>query len=374
MRVVSGTIALYAVGMALISSTQDGRPIYRVRWNYRREPETGRKKYDEKKFRRRADARAFERSITAAMTLDTERITVAELKAAWWTRHVDTEAVQLRTRRDYATQWSLRIEPFLGSRAVGKLTPALIAEWKEWMLAQGTGARSANKSLDTLKSLVRWGRSEGLVTNRSIDDVHRMRAPRPKPANPYTPAQIEQIVAGCKHLRDATMLSVAAYTGLRWSEFRALRWSDIDLDAAQPFVRLVRAVDGDRSMKSTKSDTERTVPILAPGVEALRSWREVAPDTELVFCNRVGRVISSDWYRDRCDAIRVASGIHFDPHELRDTYASILIAAGVGELELTLWLGHASVETTRRRYAKLFESRKTVHAARANELLASGLL
>jgi hypothetical protein len=32
------------------------------------------------------------------------------------------------------------------------------------------------------------------------------------------------------------------------------------------------------------------------------------------------------------------------------------------------------VETTRRRYAKLFEARKTQHAARANELLASGLL
>jgi len=360
--------------MALISSTQDGRPIYRVRWNYRREPVTGRKKYDEKKFRRRADARAFERTVTSATTPDTERITVVELKAIWWARHVDTDAVQLRTRRDYATQWSLRIGPFLGHRPVAKLTPAMIADWKDWMLAQGTGARSANKSLDTLKSLVRWGRSEGLATNRNIDDVHRLRAPKPKPANPYTPAEVERIVAGCKHLRDATMLSVAAYTGLRWSEYRGLRWSDIDLDAAQPFVRLVRSVDGDRTMKSTKSEMERTVPILSPGVDALRRWREVAPDTELVFCNRDGNVIASDWYRERCNAIREACGIHFDPHELRDTYASILIAAGVGELELTLWLGHASVETIRRRYAKLFESRKTAHAAKANELLASGLL
>jgi integrase len=367
-------VAAIVRGMALITSTQDGRPLYRVRWNYRRDPVTGRRTHDEKRFRKKADARVFERTVTAAMNLDTERITVGELKALWWVRHIDTAAIQLRTRRDYKTQYDLRVGPFLGHRAVGKLTPALMAEFKDWMVAQGVGARSANKSLDMLKSMVRWGRSEGIVTNRNIDDVRRLKAPRPKPANPYTPEQVERIAAGCQHLRDATMLTLAAYTGLRWSELRALRWSDLDLDAEQPHVRLVRSVDADRSIKSTKSDQERTVPILAPGVAALHAWRDVAPGTSLVFPNRNGRPLYNDWYRDRCKAIREACGIDFDPHELRDTYASILIAAGIGELELTLWLGHASVETTRRRYARLFESRKATLAGKANELLAGGTL
>lgn len=69
--------------------------------------------------------------------------------------------------------------------------------------------------------------------------------------------------------------------------------------------------------------------------------------------------------------IRKACGIHFEMHQLRDTYASILIQSGIGDAELTLWLGHRSTRTTIRRYGKLFEKRKEALASKANELLAS---
>jgi len=69
--------------------------------------------------------------------------------------------------------------------------------------------------------------------------------------------------------------------------------------------------------------------------------------------------------------IRKASGIHFEMHQLRDTYASILIQSGIGDAELTLWLGHRSTQTTIRRYGKLFEKRKAALAPKANALLAS---
>lgn len=36
--------------------------------------------------------------------------------------------------------------------------------------------------------------------------------------------------------------------------------------------------------------------------------------------------------------IRKASGIHFELHQLRDTYACLPIQSGIGEAELTLWL------------------------------------
>ncbi len=386
--------------MALISTQQDGRPLYRVRWNYRREND--REVFDERKFRSKTEARAFEKRITAATTSSTERITVAQLADAWLELHVSNRS--LRTQKDYRAQVDLRIKPFLGAKRCSRLTPATIAEWQRWMLDQErpvqtrtrdehgrlvrakayakTGPAVANKSFAALRAMLRWGRSVGMTETRAADDARPLPQSSPAPARPYTPDEVARIAAGCELLRDSTLVYVAAYSGLRWSELCALEWDDIDFDAET--IDLRRSLDIDRRTKSTKSGRERIVPVLAPGMTALREWREQAPaGIDLVFPDETGGPLSSNWYRhDRTmedvtsddrnlGRIRKACGIHFEMHQLRDTYASILIQSGIGDAELTLWLGHRSTQTTVRRYGKLFEKRKAALASKANELLAT---
>jgi len=325
--------------MAVIESTKEGRPLYRVRWNYHRID--GKLTYDEKRFRNRDEALEFHRGATAAHTTDTETITVDRLSNLWLAMHVDTDACQLRTRKDYRTQLQLRILPYLGTRQVSKLTPKIVGEFREWMVERPTGATTVNKSLDTLKNMIRWGRAEGLCTNQLIDGVRGVKRPRPKPANPYPPDDVKRIVEGCQWLREATLISVAAYSGLRWSELRALKWTDIDFGTGT--IDLTRSLDLDHTPKSTKSDRHRIVPILAPGLVALREWRKQTLHTgyDLVFPTRNGLPLREHgWYGKRLPKIRAACGIHFDLHELRDTYASILIATTeISAAELTLWLG-----------------------------------
>lgn len=352
--------------MALIETTRAGRPLYRVRWNYRREH--GKKKWDERSFRDKQSAVRFQREVSVGHTQATENITVGQLAERWFSLHVNTPACQLRTRKDYESNYRLRIKPTLDSRAVSQLTPRTLGDWRDWMVSLPTGARSVNKTIDTLKTMIRWGRSEGLCTNQMIDDFRRVKTPRPKPANPYPPDVVEQIANGSEYLREATLIRLAAYAGLRWSELRALHWNDIDLDAGT--IDLTRSIDLDHSSKSTKSDRHRIVPVLAPGVEALKLWRRVGPDHTLVFPSSTGKPLRENgWYGKRLPKIREACGIHFDLHELRDTYASILIQSGIGEAELTLWLGHRSIQTTRDRYAKLFDRRKATLVSKANDAL-----
>lgn len=357
--------------MALIESTKDGRPLYRVRWNYRREH--GKLRFDERRFRDRRDAARFERDVSASDTTTTETITVRILAQRWFDQHVDTAAIQKRTAKDYHCHYDKRIGPRLGNRQVAKLTPKLVSEWRDALVADGVGAPTVNKTLDALKAMIRWGRSEGLCANLAVDSVRRMKQPPPKPANPYTPDQVRQIVEGCRYLREATLIQVAAYAGLRWSELRALQWADVDLTSAT--INLTRSLDLDKSMKSTKSDRHRIVPILAPGVEALKLWLSEGPgpdSCELVFPTANGKPLGeNNWYNQRLPEIRKACGIEFGLHELRDTYASILIQSGIGEAELTLWLGHRTIQVTISRYGKLFEQRKAALVAKANLALAS---
>lgn len=341
--------------VAFIESTKDGRPLYRVRWNFKRIG--GKLTYDEKRFRSKREAQAFDAIVTAAHTTTTETITVAQLYALWLERHVYTDACQLRTKKDYRTQFQLRILPYMGNTQVSKLTARNVADFREWMVARPTGSTTVNKTLRTLKTMIRWGRSEGLCTNFAIDGVQGVKGKSPKPAHPYTPDEVQQIVRGCKWLREATLILVAAYSGLRWSELRALRWSDIDFGSGQ--IDLTRALDLNHQPKETKSARHRIVPVFDPGLDALKVWQqEVSPTGfELVFPTRNGFPLREHgWYGKRLPKIREACGIHFDLHELRDTYASILIQTNDVTAEmLTLWLGHKSVQTTLNRYGKLFE-------------------
>lgn len=358
--------------MAFITGTQGGKPIYRVRWNYRRDA-AGRTAYDERRFRDKREAMRFERDVTASHTVTTEQLTVRELADRWFAQHVDTDALQKRTAKVYHVHYRKRIGPQLGGRRVAKLTPRLVAEWRDELAANGAGPPTVNATLATLKAMIRWGRSEGLATNTAIDDVRGIKKTAPKPANPYTPEQVRQIADGCAHLRDATMVYLAAYAGLRWSELRALEWDDIDMAAAT--VNLTRSLDVDRTTKTTKSDKHRIVPVLQPGMDALRRWAKEGPGRAacpLVFPTGAGTAMAeSNWYGQRLPAIRKACKLDFGLHELRDTYASILIQSGIGEAELTLWLGHSSIQVTIGRYGKLFESRKAQLAAKANAVLAS---
>ena len=291
--------------MALISTQQDGRPLYRVRWNYR--TENGREAFDERKFRRKTEARAFEKRITAATSSSTERVTISELADAWLELHVTNRS--LRTQKDYRAQVELRIKPFLGSKRCARLTPATIAEWQRWMLTQErvvqtrtrdadgrlvreqgrakTGPAVANKSLAVLRAMLRWGRSVGMTETRAADDARPLPQQAPAPARPYTPEEVTRIAAGCELLRDSALVNVAAYSGLRWSELCALEWDDIDFDAET--IDLCRSLDIDRRTKSTKSGRERIVPLLAPGMAALREWRVHAPTSvDLVFPDDAG--------------------------------------------------------------------------------------
>src|SRR5262249_39340084 len=71
----------------------------------------------------------------------------------------------------------------------------------------------------------------------------------------------------------------AVFTGLRASELRGLRWTDVDLDKAELTVR--QRADRWGKIGSPKSDAgRRTIPLAPMVVSALREWRLACPKGE----------------------------------------------------------------------------------------------
>jgi integrase len=89
-------------------------------------------------------------------------------------------------------------------------------------------------------------------------------------------------------------LITAVFTGLRASELRGLRWTDVDLKASRLHVR--QRADRYHVIGMPKSDAgQRSIPLPPIVVNTLREWRLGCPKGELglVFPNGEGKV---EWH------------------------------------------------------------------------------
>jgi integrase/recombinase XerD len=144
--------------------------------------------------------------------------------------------------------------------------------------------------------------------------------------------------------RDRALLLVAAQTGLRVSEVRALQWGDVELG------------DGAHVRCLGKGRKQRCTPLRRDSVAALRAWlRETggAPGSP-VFPSTRGSVLSRDAVERivanhtetasrRCPSLERKN---VTPHTLRHSAAMSLLQHGVDRSVIALWLGHESIETT----------------------------
>jgi integrase/recombinase XerC len=140
--------------------------------------------------------------------------------------------------------------------------------------------------------------------------------------------------------QDDAVLELLYGSGLRIGELCALGPADLDLDR-------------ERAVVWGKGGKQRTVPLSAPAVVALRRWLDgprralAAGDAEIdaLFLNRRGRRLTPRDARRILDR-RAAAPTH--PHALRHTFATHLLDGGADLRAVQELLGHADLATTQR--------------------------
>ena len=95
--------------------------------------------------------------------------------------------------------------------------------------------------------------------------------------------------------RDALIVSLLAYAGLRPGELRALRWEDVH----EHTILAQRAANPDSSIKATKTGRRRAVRLLAPLAQDLREYRLAVgrpPARALIVASAAGTPwTKTDW-------------------------------------------------------------------------------
>jgi integrase len=164
-----------------------------------------------------------------------------------------------------------------------------------------------------------------------------------------------------------TFLMTAAFTGLRASELRGLRWANVDLQKSE--IHVVERADRYGTMGATKSDAgNRTVPMPKAVVSALREWKLAHPG-EFVFPAPRAKVLSLQTLirLGLIPAVMAAKLFTADGklkytglHSLRHFYASWCInsvengGCGLPPKVVQDQLGHSTLAMTMDRYGHLF--------------------
>jgi integrase len=256
----------------------------------------------------------------------------------------------------------------LGARPVAEITPAEVEAVLATVEATDVGPRTLNKYRATMSAVFAYAQKPttfALAANPAKATDRRREAQRPA-LDTYTVAEIERLARALEDGRhrdparpasndadhaedrqDAELVRVAAYTGLRQGELRALRWSDVGEDVLTVSRALSAGVES-----GTKGGHVRHVPLVPQAAAALERLRERGDFTardELVFCNWLGRPLDESALRRRFMAARDAAGLRpLRFHDLRHTYGSLLASAGVPVTDIQSAMGHADVQTTAR--------------------------
>ena len=183
----------------------------------------------------------------------------------------------------------------------------------------------------------------------------RLKAGRKQP-RVLAAAEVQAILDACDRLRDRLLFAVLYDTGMRIGEALGLRHED--WTAPQRQVRVVSRVN-DNSARS-KSATAREIPV---SVQLVRLYADYLHgeygelDSDYVFVNLwgapLGQPLAYPAVYDLVKRIRRRTGIGFDPHWYRHTYATRLLRAGAPVEVVSKLLGHASVTTTLNVYGHL---------------------
>ena len=308
-----------------------------------------------------------------------------------WLEDVRNRVV-FRTVENYESAFRLHVRPAIGMRPLGKLAPLEIqALYNRLVTAdQAPTVHKVHAALhQALAQAVLWRE----IASNPADAVTLPKLEK-QPVNVLTAEQVRTMIAKAREiaLRETHLLTFLVSTGLRPSEAYALRWDDVNGDMLSVRRSLSRRGkrwkihEGGKRKRST-----RTIRLSALAVEALDAQRrqqaeerlKAGPawrDAGLVFpgepCVELGEVLvyGGEPERERTIVGRFkrlleAAGLpDRRVYDLRHTWATNALSAGVNAKIVSEQLGHASVAFTLDTYAHVLPNMQA-EAAAATDML-----
>jgi integrase len=312
--------------------------------------------------------------------------TVKEAGALWIKRCAEKKLERMSIK-GYEEHCELHIYPFIGVKKLSDLTVPAVNAFADQLREGGRSAAMIKKIVRSLGSIFKEARRRGLsnVAPTVGLDLDLPERADPRPVIP-TKAELQAIIAAATARASKlwrALVLVAVFCGLRASELRGLRWSDVDFEARQ--INVNQRADASHKIGKLKSKAAYRALRVSPLVlNALREWKLACPkgDLDLVFPNGLGKVESyANLIEHGFGPIQTAADVftlapvlddagkpiinnagetvmrevaRYGLHALRHACASLWIEQGHNPKQIQTLMGHSSIKVTFDTYGHLF--------------------
>jgi len=309
------------------------------------------------------------------------KLTVAQHLDNWLAGYVATNC-SARTMDGYKSIIKHHLAPNLGHFLLRQVSPQAIQLYYG-KACQKLSARTVHHQHRVLSEALKYAVRQGLLVRNPCELVDPPR-PRRKAMRTLDPTEVNALVQAAEDSYYFPVIYTALSTGLRQAELLALRWRDLDLGII-PSVSVNRVLyrnNGKYEYHEPKTAHSRRLVEMTPklaaflkGYRQIREalWRELGNELnldDLVFTNVKGNPIcSSSLDRDFGRVLKRAGLKNVRFHDLRHTFASLMLMRGAKPKVISEALGHSSVAFTMDVYSHILQGMQSEAMILLDEVL-----
>lgn len=292
---------------------------------------------------------------------DAARQTWGSWAQTWWA----ARDVAPTTAKADAIRRRLHLDPRWSNTPIGEITRHDVKAWVADLRADGVGPETVKRIVHLFSASMTAAIDAEVIESNPAARL-RLAGGAKAQERFLTREEYAAIRQQLPTAGDQLVADLLVYTGLRWGEMAGLHWNRVNL--LQKRVRVVETFDevSGRIKAYPKGKRVREVPLTDDLVAALGTpgghdgcgveHQVGVCRSSLVITSERGCVVrNSNWSVTWRDAVQRAGVGHTRPHDLRHTYASWLLQAGVSLARVGQLLGHESTQTTAR-YAHLADT------------------
>lgn len=217
--------------------------------------------------------------------------------------------------------------PFFGDVPATRITKPMAEEFRAARRRHNPTIKDAtvNRDLSVLRHILYWSVDELLIPVNPLARMKMARERRTRRQVMSVAEELQILGVATKHLR--LMITLALDTGMRRGEITSQRWEDIDFAQGVLYVTHSKTPEGE----------SREIPLSARSLALLFPLRQPS-GLVVTYKDHAVRIVKRTWKT----ALKNAGVRHFRFHDLRHSFNTRLMEAGVlQEVRMTL-MGHSA--------------------------------
>lgn len=293
-------------------------------------------------------------------------VTIAQFMEAFINYKEMSGTVEPSTISGYKTETKW-ITKHIGNVTLGELTIPIVNQWMATLTNDGYAPKTVSKAFRLLKQALKFAQAQDLITKNPCDFCKPPKRVKTKINALSRENRTRMLSIARASLPNPLSIAIelALTTGMRRGEICALRWSDVD--ETKKTVSVNHALgreNGSYYVKEPKTaGSQRTIPLTSFTLRALVAIRTDKQN----ICKAMGikfgdpyilgtigedtRPYRPDLLSKEYTAFCKMNGFDCTFHDLRHTFATFMIGAGVDVRTVASYLGHSSVSMTLNTYA-----------------------